>query len=150
VASVQLPSSPKILIADDEKTIAQMWGIIFSHLGFEVAVCFDGREAIRMARLWHPDLFVTDMQMPRMDGVEAALRIHKLLPGCGIVILSASSDGSDELKLIRKCHLEYIPKPVTPSVLIDRVQALLPTAALPPKIGVRRVTVEDHAHRHTR
>ena len=150
MSSAQLASTPKILIADDETTIAQMWEIIFSQLGFEVAVCFDGREAISKARRWHPDLFVTDMQMPRMNGVEAALRVHKLLPGCAIMILSASSEGSDELILIRKHHFEYIQKPVSPSVLIGKLRALMPPAALPPKIGVGRVTIDIYAHRRTR
>jgi CheY-like chemotaxis protein len=100
---IESPSALRILVADDEVMIAQMWEIIFRQLGFQVAVCFDGRAAIRKARTWHPDLVVTDMAMPRMDGVHAALRVHK--PGCAIVILSASSEGSEELKLIRRHHL---------------------------------------------
>ena len=144
------PIGPKILIADDEQMIARMWKVIFRQLGFQVAVCFDGRQAITKARAWHPDLFVTDMQMPRVDGVEAALRVHKLLPGCAIVILSASSEESDALKLIRKHHLEYIQKPVPPGVLIGRLQELLHPAARGAKIGTGRVTIADAARRRAR
>ena len=53
---------------------------------------------------------VCDRHADVSDGrVEAAFRVHRLLPGCAIVILSASSEGSDELRLIRKHRLEYIP-----------------------------------------
>ena len=146
---IESGSAPKALIADDETVIARMWEIIFSQLGFQVAVCFDGREALRKARTWHPDLFVTDMAMPRMDGVQAALRVHKLLPGCAIVILSASSEGSNEVNLIRQHHIEYIQKPVPPGVLIERLETLLHVSVLPPKIGVRSVSIPDFSQRRT-
>jgi CheY-like chemotaxis protein len=136
---------PKILIADDEPTIARMWEIIFSQLGFQVVVCFDGHEALKRARTWHPDLFVTDIQMPHMNGVQAALRVHKLFPACAIVIVSASSEISDELTLIRRHHLAYLQKPVAPSLLIGRLEEML----APPggKIGPGRVTLADYAQR---
>ena len=82
-----------------------------------------------------------------MDGVHAALRVHKLLPGCVIVILSASSEGSEELKLIRKYHLEYIQKPVPPGVLIERLQVMLHGPVGDSKIGVDSVASIVRSHR---
>lgn len=146
-----LSSAPRILVADDEKMIARMWQIILSSSGFDVAICFDGLEALESARVWRPHVFLTDLAMPRLDGIDAALRVRRLLPGCRIIILSASSEGCGDVELIRKQQLEYLQKPVAPATLLETIRALLATEeAVRTKMGPGRVTLPTHALRRRR
>ena len=65
---------------------------ILTRIGHEVATASDGCELVELADMMEPDLVITDLTMPRMDGIEAALLIKEASPATGIVILSAHND----------------------------------------------------------
>jgi CheY-like chemotaxis protein len=86
----------RILIADDERTIADTLGTIVGLHGYEVRTAYDGGQAVETARQWQPHIFLTDLVMPVMDGFEAAIAICRILPDpAGVPGFTAFGSGVD-------------------------------------------------------
>ena len=116
----------RVLVVDDERIIAETLGIILTKSGFDTAVAYDGQAALEKAQSWRPDALVSDVIMPRMNGIEAAIRIAALLPACRIVLLSGqavTADLAHEARL-KGHYFEILAKPVQPQELIDRLKGL--------------------------
>jgi two-component system, response regulator PdtaR len=96
--------SLKIAIADDELDMREYFQKILPLLGHHViAVAKDGRELVEMCAANPPDLVITDIKMPDMDGIEAAARIYKNAP-VPVILVSAHSDS----EFIRRAEGDYI------------------------------------------
>jgi CheY-like chemotaxis protein len=115
----------RVLIADDEKLIADTLKLILSHAGFEVAVTYDGAAAVKKAEEWRPDLFLSDVFMPRLSGIDAAIEICRTLPHCKVLLVSGQADLQDLRREIRtKCrNFDVLSKPVHPGELLKRLHA---------------------------
>ena len=116
----------RVLVVDDEHAIAETLSLILAKSGFETAVAHDGREAVAKARSWRPDAIVSDVVMPLMDGIEAAIQILAFLPACKIVLLSGQAATSD---LVRHAALDghyfdIMAKPVHPADLLRELNGL--------------------------
>jgi CheY-like chemotaxis protein len=121
----------KIIVVDDEPVIADTLVNILEGEGHDALAVSNGESAIKFVQMMHPawpDLLVTDVIMPGMDGVETAKEMLRLAPGCRIILFSgqvASSDLLLKAKAEGYCF-EILPKPVNPDILlaaINRVQA---------------------------
>ncbi len=89
------PESPtRILVADDSKNAADILGMFLRMEGFEVAVAYDGQQAVEVADEFSPKLAFLDLGMPRLDGLEAARAIRKRFPG--IILTALSGWGSED------------------------------------------------------
>lgn len=112
--------SRRILIADDERTIADTLATIVGLHGYEARTAYDGRQAVEAARLWRPEILLTDVLMPGMDGIEAAIAICRILPGCRVVLLSGvASIGDLTGDLKRQGYaFEILRKPIPPEELL--------------------------------
>ena len=116
---------PKVLVVDDEETITDTLRLILERNGFDVATAYSGTTAVEASRLWKPDIFLSDVVMPEMNGVEAAIRIRAALPRCKIVLFSGQAvvpDVVDEGTL-EAYGFELLSKPLHPTELIARLQA---------------------------
>ncbi len=71
---------PKVLVVDDEHVIADTLAIILNQHGFDALAVYTGTGAVEQARNLHPDLIISDVIMPDMDGIEAAIHIRAFLP----------------------------------------------------------------------
>ncbi|HLA63147.1 MAG TPA: response regulator, partial [Rhodothermales bacterium] len=71
------PNGPTVLLVDDEEDILELLGYTLEKAGFRVLTARDGAEGLRLARSSEPDLFVLDIMMPRMDGVELTQRLRE-------------------------------------------------------------------------
>jgi CheY-like chemotaxis protein len=116
----------KILIADDEHTIADTLAIILRKGGFDTVAVYDGKEAVEKARTWKPDLLLSDVMMPRMNGIEAAVEICKLIPECRVLLFSGYAASADLLldSRIRGHNFEILQKPLHPADLIAHLQTV--------------------------
>ena len=113
----------KILVVDDERDIADAVSALLLCAGYDVLLAHDGVEAVDTALLERPDLILMDFQMPRMDGVEAAIRIRKSLSRkeCRILLATASL-----VDLSRVAEADgFLMKPYSKDILFSFIQALL-------------------------
>jgi two-component system, OmpR family, alkaline phosphatase synthesis response regulator PhoP len=115
-----------ILIADDEPDILEILNFNLESEGYEVMKANNGNEAVNLARLHKPDLIILDVMMPGKTGFEVCkiLRAGKEFENTIIIFLTALNDESTEIKGLETGGDDYISKPISPKVLISRVNAL--------------------------
>jgi two-component system, OmpR family, alkaline phosphatase synthesis response regulator PhoP len=116
----------KILIADDENDILEIISFNLQAEGYEVITAKNGDEAIEAAKKNNPDLIILDLMMPRKNGFEVChiLRLQPAFKDTLIIFLTALNDENTEIKGLETGADDYITKPISPKVLISRVNAL--------------------------
>lgn len=117
-------SLPKILVVDDERRIADTLTEILEMSGFHVATAYDGWEALETVARFHPDYLLSDVLMPRMNGVELAIAIRKMFPPAKILLFSGQAGISEILLEGQRQGFEFdlIAKPIHPLKLIERLK----------------------------
>lgn len=117
-------AKPKVLVADDERVIADTLAIILNQSGFEATAVYSGEKAVEMARVLKPDMLISDVIMNDMNGVDAAIRIRTLFPGCKILLFSGQAATADLLDRARTQghEFEILAKPVHPQDLLARLR----------------------------
>jgi CheY-like chemotaxis protein len=114
----------KIVIADDEALVGLTLKEIFEDEGFEVTTAADGVAALDAARATRPDILLTDVMMPKMNGIEVAKAISRFLPHCRVILLSGQAATGD---LLKQAHdeghdFEIVTKPIQPDALLALVR----------------------------
>ncbi|HVZ59552.1 MAG TPA: response regulator [Terriglobales bacterium] len=115
---------PKVLVIDDERVIADTLAIILTQNGFEASAVYNGRDAVQQAGSFQPDLVISDVIMPDMNGIEAAINIRKLLPACKVLLFSGQAATADLLESAREQghEFEILAKPVHPQDLLSKLR----------------------------
>lgn len=118
----------KIILVDDDRNITTSLKMVLEAEGYEVKVSYDGEDGLRMIRAENPDLCVSDIKMPRMDGLELLIKLREFsqLP---VILLTSKDDEVDELFGLRLGADDYITKPFSQRLLIERIRTLLRRAA---------------------
>lgn len=113
-----------ILVCDDDKEIVRAIGIYLKNEGYRVLETYDGIEALDILRKEEIHLIIMDIMMPRMDGMQATVRIReeKNIP---IIMLSAKSEDYDKIGGLGAGADDYVTKPFNPMELIARVKSQL-------------------------
>ena len=119
--------SKKILIVDDEKDILELLDYHLIKEGYKTMKASNGKEALKFAKDFLPDLVLLDLMMPEMDGIETCLefRENKILKDCLIAILTARAEDYSQIAGLNAGADDYINKPIKPRVLLSRIKALL-------------------------
>jgi len=114
------------LIADDEPDILEILQYNLANEGYQVITAKDGDEAIEKAKAFHPELIVLDIMMPKKNGIEVCniLRMQPAFMETLIIFLTALSDEKNQIHGLETGADDYISKPISPKVLISRVNAL--------------------------
>jgi len=116
----------KIIVVDDEPVIADTLVNMLLGEGHDAFAVSNGKSAISLTKLMRPvqpDLLVSDVIMPGMDGVETAKEIVKLVPTCRIILFSGQAASTD---LVSKAEaegysFEILAKPINPTVLLATI-----------------------------
>ena len=116
----------RILIADDEPDIREIVEYNLVKEGYEVTTARDGDDALVKAKLQKPDLIILDIMMPKRTGVEVCeiLRSQAAYKETLIIFLTALNDESSHIKGLETGGDDYVTKPISPKVLVSRVNAL--------------------------
>jgi CheY-like chemotaxis protein len=115
----------RVLVVDDEKMIANTLVIILRKAGYETAVAYDGLAAVEACERFQPDMVISDVVMPRMNGVEAAMQIKQRFPACKILLFSGQAVTTDFLEDARRngYDFEVLAKPIHPRELLSKLAA---------------------------
>lgn len=115
---------PKVLVADDDRVIADTLAVILGQNGYEASAVYTGSAAVERAKVVRPDLIISDVIMPDMNGIEAAIHIRKFLPQCKILLFSGQAATADLLENARKQghEFEILAKPVHPADLLAKLK----------------------------
>lgn len=116
----------KILIADDEPDILEIVGYNLGNEGYEIVTARDGEDALQKAKAFKPDLIILDVMMPNKNGMEVCrlLRLNPDFQQTLIIFLTAVNDEISHIKGLEYGADDYISKPVSPKILISKVNSL--------------------------
>jgi two-component system phosphate regulon response regulator PhoB len=119
-------SKPRILIIEDERAMALGLSFNFEKEGYEAHVAHDGPEGLRKAQTLVPDVILLDIMLPGMNGIEVCreLRSGERTRDIPIIMITAKTEESDELIGFSHGADDYVHKPFSIKVLIQRVRAL--------------------------
>jgi pilus assembly protein CpaE len=117
----------RVLFVDDEEQIRKLLSTWLTRQGYEVILAPDGWEALKAVRAKAPDLIITDVNMPNMNGLELTrrLRADHRTARIPVIMLSARKQADDVLTGYAEGADEYIPKPVEMAVLAAKVEVLI-------------------------
>ena len=116
----------RVLVADDHTIVRQgLVGILESSPEIEVVgEAADGHEAVEKSLQARPDVAILDVSMPRLNGIEAARRIHEALPGTRILVLTMHDDEEYVLKMVKAGASGYLLKDSAGDELIAAIRSL--------------------------
>ena len=114
----------KILVVDDEKVLVKGIKFNLESEGYQVETGYDGEEAVELARSGNFDLIILDLMMPKIDGLQACMRIREF-SNVPVIMLTARSEDTDKIIGFECGADDYITKPFNILELKARVRALL-------------------------
>ena len=115
---------PRIALVDDDRNILTSVSITLEAEGFEVETYNDGQSALEAFNRRLPDLAVLDIKMPRMDGMDLLQRL-RLKTNMPVIFLTSKDDEIDEVLGLRMGADDYVKKPFSQRLLVERIRALL-------------------------
>ena len=117
----------KVLIVDDQRTIADTLDLIFSASGYETRAAYSAEQALEIVAEWLPDLAIVDVILPLMNGIDLAIRLTAQYPACRILLFSGQSLTADLLAqaATKGYKFEILAKPVHPTEILERALKLL-------------------------
>lgn len=117
---------PKILVVDDDPDIVEILRYNLSLGGYDVKSAANGKEAIKKAKIFLPEIILLDVMMPEMDGIEACSLIKEIpsLVNTRIIFLSARSEDYTQISAFDAGADDYISKPVKPKILLKKIESI--------------------------
>jgi CheY-like chemotaxis protein len=106
----------RILIVDDEHLIANSLADVLAGLGYDTLAVYSGKEALKAAAVSNPDVLLSDIVMPELDGIELGIQIRRMLPACRIILFSGYPMAEDAR--LKSHKFEIVEKPIRPMALL--------------------------------
>jgi DNA-binding response OmpR family regulator len=121
----EISNKPKVLVADDERVIADTLAMILNQSGFQAKVAYTGEKALEMASEFRPEMLISDVIMGGLNGIDAAIQIREILPSIKILLFSGQAATADLLEKARDRGYEFeiLAKPVHPQDLLAKLRA---------------------------
>ena len=122
-------SRVRVLVVDDESAIADTIAKILSLSGYPAVSAYDGNDALEIALMRPPEMLITDVALPGMNGIELAMTVRRIYPECKILLFSGQAATSDLLATAGRAghHFTLLNKPVPPQDLLTIVAQNLNT-----------------------
>jgi two-component system KDP operon response regulator KdpE len=133
---------PNILVVDDETQITRVLKTTLASHGYGIRTAADGKQALQEMRGWSPDLVITDLRMPNMDGLGLcrAIRAESRVP---IIVLSVKGEEAIKVEALDAGADDYVTKPFNVNELLARVRAALRRAAVPAETAATVIEMGD-------
>ena len=133
----------RILIADDEETARNSLGQILTDDGYQVTLAADGKEALRLVAQEAPDILLTDLRMPGMDGQEVLSRVRQGYPDVAVVVMTAHGTIRSAVRSLRDGAEDYLTKPIDVEELEHLLERLLKRRRLADETRMLRERLDD-------
>jgi DNA-binding NtrC family response regulator len=120
-------SHHRVLIVDDERTIAETLALVFSSGGYETQTAYTAEQAVEIVADWLPHLAIIDVVLPQTNGIDLVILLTAQCPACRILIFSGEAVTDDLLLEAAKkgYKFEILAKPTHPTVMLDTALNLL-------------------------
>ena len=117
----------RLLVVDDEYSIASTLKLIFESRGFEVRMATSAEQALHILKGWEPDIAILDVFLPAMNGIDLAILLGTTYPMCRVILFSGQPrSGELSSKAAAEGHpFEVLAKPIHPEDLLSRAAKLL-------------------------
>jgi DNA-binding NtrC family response regulator len=114
---------PRILIVDDEKSIADTLAMVFKIKGHDAMAAYSAEAAVEAVETFEPDIVLSDVIMGKMTGVDLAIYLSRARPDCKVILFSGQAATADLLtEANRKGHdFRLLAKPIHPEKLIEEL-----------------------------
>ncbi|TMC22203.1 MAG: response regulator [Chloroflexi bacterium] len=121
------PKKSRILIVEDEVPIQQVLSFFLQRNGFETLVASNGQEAMQIIPEFNPQLVILDLIMQPGSGWDVLhwMRLQHLTPRIPVLVVSALVHLSEQVQGFEEGAIEYLTKPTQPSIIVERVRAIL-------------------------
>jgi two-component system KDP operon response regulator KdpE len=129
-------------VVDDEPQITRVLKTTLSSQGYGIRTASDGEEALQAMSEWPPDLIVTDLRMPNMDGLELCREVRKTSQ-VPIIVLSVKGEDSIKVQALDAGADDYVTKPFSMTELTARIRAALRRASVPDQPRVPLIELGD-------
>jgi CheY-like chemotaxis protein len=115
---------PRVLVADDERVIADTLAMILSRSGFNARAVYSGEKAVELAEIFQPEMLICDVIMAGLNGIDAAIQIRSHFPQIKILLFSGQAATADLLEEARARGYEFdiLAKPVHPQDLLAKLR----------------------------
>ena len=133
----------RILVVDDEENITFLLESALRHFGFDVAVAASGREALRRAEEFVPDVVLLDVMLPDLDGFEVLRRLRMDGSKVPVLFLSARDTVEDKVRGLTSGGDDYVTKPFSIEELVARIRAVLRRSRGPSANDTGRLSFAD-------
>ncbi len=130
---------PHILVVDDEPQITRVLRTSLNAQGYEIRVANDGEAALEIVKDFAPDLVITDLAMPNMNGIELCRRLRKMSQ-VPILILSVRGEERSKIEALDSGADDYVTKPFSTGELLARIRAALRRS--PPTTSASQVKID--------
>jgi DNA-binding NtrC family response regulator len=120
---------PAVLIVDDEPLVADTLCAILTRAGYTTKAAYDACTALELAATFAPELLITDVAMPQMNGVELALAMVSMRPACKVLLFSGHATSVDLVGAYDAGHdFPLLSKPIHPTEMLRQVAHRLKTS----------------------
>jgi two-component system OmpR family response regulator len=136
-------SPVRVLVVDDEPSLADLLGSVLRYEGWEIRTAADGATAVRVAREFEPDAVVLDIMLPDFDGLEVLRRLRAGQPNVCVLFLTARDAVEDRISGITAGGDDYVTKPFSLEEVLARLRGLLRRAGVSQARGGTELTVGD-------
>jgi two-component system, OmpR family, KDP operon response regulator KdpE len=138
----ELSGKGNILVVDDEPQITRVLKTTLSSLGYGIRTAADGDEALQLMKEWTPDLVITDLRMPNMDGLDLCRRV-RTKSRVPIIVLSVKGEERIKVEALDAGADDYVTKPFSINELLARVRAALRRSAVPGQLETSPIEIGD-------
>ena len=124
---MEVANRTKVLVVDDEQTIANTLSWVLDREGYETRTAYSGEEAIDAVQTFAPDILICDVFMEGISGLDAAIAIRDKYPSCKVLLVSGHVSISDlsQQAAEKGYDFHYLAKPVHPRALLEVLRTLL-------------------------
>ncbi|WP_078326269.1 response regulator transcription factor [Mycobacteroides salmoniphilum] len=136
-------SAIRVLVVDDEESLAELLSMALRYQGWEIATAADGMSATTAAREFNPDVVVLDVMLPDMSGLDVLGRLRAMYPGMPVLLLTAKDAVEDRIAGLSAGGDDYVTKPFSLEEVVLRLRSLLRRSGITAGVADARIVVGD-------